>query len=182
MKNLMFVLALTVGTFIPGCQENAVDPFTESAAPSLEKAAPAPVVYPIVIPINVSLQDPRPGPGPVSLLMLKGSVGCSLTDVVTSTDAVTSLLPVPVTKVDLATNIFITPFGIGTPDSWKVSATSSDYVAVPLNDACLLQKNYIVSGTAGLVLHITLKVTREMVTLSEIWLTITPMPMARVDY
>jgi len=142
---------------------------TESAAQGFEKAAPVPVVYPIVIPINASLLDPRPGPGPANFLMLKGSVGCSLTGAETSVDPV-----VPVTKVELATNILITPFGIGTPDSWNVSATSTDYVAVLPNDAALLQKNYIVSGTAGLVLHMTFKVMRETVTLSEMWLTITP--------
>jgi hypothetical protein len=170
MKHLLFVLALAVTACIPGCQENAVDPFTELAAPGLEKAAPAPIVYPIVIPINASLQDPRPGPGPARFLMLRGSVSCSMTD-----DA-TLVVAVPVTKVDLATSILITPFGIGTADSWKVSATSSDYVAVPLNDAGLLQKNYIASGsgTAGLVLHMTFKVTKKTLTLSEMWLTITP--------
>ena len=141
-----------------------MDPFTELVVPSLGKAAPVPIL--VVIPIDASVQDPSPGPGPATFLKLNGSVSCSLTGV--ETDPVA-----PVVKVGLATSIRITPFGIGTP-AWIVSATSTDNVTVLPSGSVLLDKHYVVSGNADLMLHMRFKITSTIVTVSEMWFTISP--------
>jgi hypothetical protein len=182
MKYRMFVLALAVTACIPGCQENAVDPFTESAAPSLEKAVPVPVIDPIVIPINTVLHDPRLGFN--DLVLLAGQVQCILTS---ETDA-NSRLATYVVTVDQTVAIEVTPFGDSSDPGGKISGGSLDNVTVPYGQSGLLQKAYKVSwnsnpGLAGnLTLNMVFEVTSTGITLSELWLTTIPISQGRVDY
>jgi len=166
MKRHIFVLAISVAAFILGCEEDTlIDPATQPGTGLLDKVAPVPVVQPTIILIDMILPDPRPGFNNID------AVSGNVSYLLTTASSVSSNLGVT-KRLDLSLKILVTPFWGGGPVG-KVSLTSSDMVTLPSNGASTLQKEYPVSGDAGLVLNMDFKVTGSSVTVSRMWLSTT---------
>jgi len=173
MKHPLSVLTLTIAGCIVGCQENAMDPFTESGSPA--KAAPVPIVSPIVIPINAVLADPRPGFN--NLVLLTGEVQSILTTVTGENGRLATY----VVKVDQTVAIQLTSLWGSKDPEGKISSESSDNVTVSYGKAGLLQKAHEVSWSSdpgpapqSLTLNMVFEVTSNAITVSKMWLSIPP--------
>jgi len=184
MRHPLFVLALTVAAGILGCQENAVDPFSETASPAVEKTLPVPIIHPI-LPTNATSSESeavaemlsRIPPQERTILidaLLAGPIGHSLTHITGKIAYTMQEIPIECLfkrfYIGLSVAAQLTPFASQTP-VWTVNGQSNDDLYVEV--VRFLEKTYALQGSnSGMTLHVRLGVTQTKVYVDNMWLVL----------